>query len=873
MASSSNVLRMSGINSGFDTESMVNAMTANTKLKITKQERKLLTLQNTQTAYRDIISNIQSFQKKYFNVLNPSTYLKGNSLFSKYSSSTSVNGESKNIAGVSVSTSYESTTENYSVKVNNVAKQATYQAASLSDNAKIDVSAYNDPTQTYSFTANVGGTEKVINFSGSADAATTRNNINDALCEAYGNSNSSAASAAVHEGLVYVDASGKFVASSKQAVTVSGVSELANSSSLNMTGLATGKTTLQISNGSEVKNVSIDSISDDYFAETVDADGNFLDTATDAMKELYTQVKDDLKESFAYSAYDDWKASAGYETEKQTVLDTAFAEAEEANYNKRLDIFLSDKYDESGSELTYDDWKAANFSATDGNALYDEFKLDYYDQYDEEGNRTSIGWELDKAGWQVTTYNEYEAFKAQKYTADPNMDTSTEAIVKHFNTSNAINAISAVTFTDGTKLSVEDNGVGSLNVSAKDASDAAVAIGITAAAGSANTMGKATATTSTNQISTATKLSDIGLTADADGNYSFTINGEELKFGGDITVKEMMKTVNASDAGVTMSYSSLKNQFTMTSEKYGVDEEITFTDGGEGLLGALGFTNAATFTAGENLEVEINGQTIQSASNSATVDGTTFKFTAEAEGAEFDVGTKRDYSDAIAAVKSFVEDYNKLIDTVYGYLDDKPDKDYYFLTEDEIADMELTEKQQEKWETKAKKGLLYNDTTVSSIMSQVRTALYGGVTAADGTTVALYTMGIKTSTDYSDHGKLELTESELTAAFENYADEIGTLFTDKTNGIMTKVSEAFEVGVNSTGTDGTLIVKAGNEKGKSATDNDIYNQMKRIKELITKLNTRYDDQQDRYWKIYSNMETQLSSLNSQTSYISSMLGS
>ena len=57
-------LRMSGMNSGLDTESIINALTANSKLKITKQERKLLKYQATQDAYRDVISKFQNIQKK-----------------------------------------------------------------------------------------------------------------------------------------------------------------------------------------------------------------------------------------------------------------------------------------------------------------------------------------------------------------------------------------------------------------------------------------------------------------------------------------------------------------------------------------------------------------------------------------------------------------------------------------------------------------------------------------------------------------------------------------------------------------------------------------------------------------------------------------
>ena len=50
---SSSVLRFSGMNSGLDTESIVNAMTAATKLKITKQNRKAITLKWKQEAHNN----------------------------------------------------------------------------------------------------------------------------------------------------------------------------------------------------------------------------------------------------------------------------------------------------------------------------------------------------------------------------------------------------------------------------------------------------------------------------------------------------------------------------------------------------------------------------------------------------------------------------------------------------------------------------------------------------------------------------------------------------------------------------------------------------------------------------------------------------
>ncbi|MDE7234053.1 MAG: hypothetical protein K2N29_03230 [Ruminiclostridium sp.] len=87
-----NTLRMSGMNSGLDTESIINALTANSKLKITKQNRQLLKYKATQEAYQDIISKMQALKSKYFDLVNPKSNLSGSSMWSQYATTTKVNG-------------------------------------------------------------------------------------------------------------------------------------------------------------------------------------------------------------------------------------------------------------------------------------------------------------------------------------------------------------------------------------------------------------------------------------------------------------------------------------------------------------------------------------------------------------------------------------------------------------------------------------------------------------------------------------------------------------------------------------------------------------------------------------------------------------
>lgn len=108
-----NKIRMSGMNSGLDTESIIKALTANSKLKITKQERNILKYKAQQDAYRDVISKLTDLKKSYFDILKKDSYLAGGTMWNKYSAKTLVDGTEKNIQGVAVSTTINSAPGNY----------------------------------------------------------------------------------------------------------------------------------------------------------------------------------------------------------------------------------------------------------------------------------------------------------------------------------------------------------------------------------------------------------------------------------------------------------------------------------------------------------------------------------------------------------------------------------------------------------------------------------------------------------------------------------------------------------------------------------------------------------------------------------------
>lgn len=654
-------------------------------------------------------------------------------------------------------------------------------------------------------------------------------------------------------------------------------------------------------------------IESDYNAKTASGE-----ISTDPKDESYVSFKDYFEKEYtdiakAATTQDDidsyitndqtgQKLKENYDNEVKKIEENAKAQTDKviekeqkAVYNEQFEIAKKNAYDAKVA--------SGDISATEGDENYvslkdfkyteDEFKTTAeYTAYENQAkaieddykNNDIISIDFDglSEADKVELFEEAGLFSG-KNEEDYIADYTKEEAVFDFNKSNIENNLGALTFKDELfkmEATVADDGT--ITLQGKGVySGNPMDFAITQSAANASDFGldKTDTTGTTSQVDTTSKLEQLGLTADSDGNYNFTINGHEFSFSGETTISDMMKQINASDAGVKMTYTTLTNQFTITSNEYGADAKIDIEDGDQGLLTALGFTAGQNFTKGSNTVLTINGETVETNSNSYTVDGTTFTFSKAAEGTEFTNEVTRDYSKPINAIKSFVEDYNKLIEEVYGYVDDEPNKDYYFLTDDDKEEMDLSESQEKKWDDLAKKGILYRDSTLTGIMSKLRSIIYNTVDAADGSKVGLYTLGITTSSNWNDHGKLvldsKISDEEFESTFAKYADEFGKLFTDTENGISKQFEDVINSATKTTGKAGergVLVEKAGVSGTASATNNSIYKQIESLKSAITKLQDRYEQQQDRYWKIYANMETLLGSINSQNSYINQLMG-
>lgn len=374
-----------------------------------------------------------------------------------------------------------------------------------------------------------------------------------------------------------------------------------------------------------------------------------------------------------------------------------------------------------------------------------------------------------------------------------------------------------------------------------------------------------------NKMTTSMALEDLtfknALTPGADGKVKLSINSIDFEFDKTETLSSVMSKINASDAGVTLAYSSINDQFTMTAKNSGAGDNIVVSETAENgnLMTALGLTTAtgATASAGVNAKLTVNGKDIIRTSNTVDVDGVKIELK-ELSDEAITVTTTADATSLKDTIKSFVEDYNNMIETMNKLVKEDYDSDYPPLTEDQKADM--SEKEIEAWETKAKVGLLRGDKLIKGIANQMQTMIYGSAVKGG---ISLYDLGI-TSAGYAENGKLKIDEDKLTEAIETKGSAIQELFTTADTGLAVQLNDIITSAVKTSGVKGTrgsLIEMAGYESTLSNTENNIYDDVQKINKNVTKLKTSLKDEETRYWSKFTALETALQQLNTQSSIL------
>lgn len=394
-------------------------------------------------------------------------------------------------------------------------------------------------------------------------------------------------------------------------------------------------------------------------------------------------------------------------------------------------------------------------------------------------------------------------------------------------------------------------------------------------------------------------LSFAGTTSDIE----FTINGKYFRFSSKNTsLNDIMKAVNADTTiNVSMTYDSTSNKFTIASKNTGATSKIAVSDKTGNLMNALGISLNTPVT-GNDASVTIGGLggstdeiEIVRSTNSFTYDGINFNIkqdftegTTQPDSIKFAV--VGDTSKTFDYIKTFVEKYNEVIEKLNGKISEEVYRSYAPLTDEQKEAM--SEGQIDKWEEKAKSGLLRNDSIISSTLSQLRSALYAAV---QGTGITLSSIGITTSSNYEDKGKLIINEDKLKDALANKPQEVANLFTStsdvtyyesmnnstlgsqryKESGIAQRFSDiiqdAIRTNTDNNGNKGSLLEKAGMVGDRSQYLNILYKEIKEFDSQITEMNRKLIEKENALYTKFAKLESAMEKMNSQQSWLTSQL--
>ena len=356
------------------------------------------------------------------------------------------------------------------------------------------------------------------------------------------------------------------------------------------------------------------------------------------------------------------------------------------------------------------------------------------------------------------------------------------------------------------------------------------------------------------------------------------------------TIDDVISKLNSSGLGMTALREKISNgtdyadTIAFTSNKTG--EGFTLAAGDDAtksfLKDQLGFavddtTNELTANAeGKNAKFTFNGLEMTKTSNNFTING--IKYTPNSvtdSNKTVTINSTTDTDGIFNNIKDFVDKYNTLIKNVNAKVTESKYRDYTPLTDDQREAM--TDKQVEQWEAKAKSGLLRSDSTLQNGLAEMRIDLYSTVTI-DGKKYQLADFGIETSDNYADQGKLVIKdEAKLKQKITENPSLVAKLFNaDSPDTAKTKNPE--EQGIARRLKDTlnkmqTQISKQAGTESSVSTSFAIGKSLNEVETNITNMKTKLDDIETRYYKKFSALDTALEKLNSQSSYLTSMLGS
>lgn len=344
---------------------------------------------------------------------------------------------------------------------------------------------------------------------------------------------------------------------------------------------------------------------------------------------------------------------------------------------------------------------------------------------------------------------------------------------------------------------------------------------------------------------------------DADGNVIKDSNG-----------KPTMESValSAEEQAASKKLIGLLGLDTDSSNAYG--DKAAKINGRDAVivLNGVKYTNTTNDFAINGLNISVNGVTddVADPDSDACLSGLN-------DSTAVSINTTTDSQGIYDTVKDFLTEYNNIINEITKLYNADSAGSYEPLTDDEKDKMSDTEI--EKWETKIKDSLLRRDNSLSSVMNAMMTSMSQSI-EINGKSYSLSSFGIQTL------GFLNAAENEQNAYHIN-GDEDDENTSGKEDKLMAAITSDPDTVIEFMKQLTTNLYKSIDDQMQSNdlrsrykiyNDKEMDKQYANLTKTIKEWESKVSDKEDYYYKQFSNMETALAKLQSQTSSISSMLG-
>lgn len=388
-------------------------------------------------------------------------------------------------------------------------------------------------------------------------------------------------------------------------------------------------------------------------------------------------------------------------------------------------------------------------------------------------------------------------------------------------------------------------------------------------------------TTDGGTVSTDTKLTDLGVTAGT--SFTFTNKGvdTEITIDEDTTVSDLVSKL--SEAGVNANFDTTQQRLFVSAKSTGADSDFSFS-GDEETLKTLGLVSdgseyGAVKIDGSNAVLYLNGAKFESSTNTFQINESTYTVSGvsdkNADGSlkEVTITTADDYDGIYDTIRNFIKEYNSLINEMDSLYNADSASGYEPLTSDEKD--ELSDDEIEEWEDKIKSALLRKDSSLSTVISSMTSAMSSGITVNDQTmylsSFGISTLGYFDSADNEKHAYHIDGDSDDSATSGN-TDVLKSMIASDPDTVKSYFTQLAQ-NLYSSLTSSMSRVENFKSMYKIYNDQQLDDEMDDYDDEIEEAEEALTEYEDKWYDKFSAMETALAKLSSKESAISSLLSS